>query len=347
MAHNTNFNEVTAQHAFFSVLQPAWHGLGKTVQDYPTSAQAIAFAGLDYEVIKTPIFAKGTGGIESFPIPDQYATMRTDTNAVFGVVGKDYQIVQNADAFAFFDAIVGGGDGIFYETAGALGNGERIFITAKLPGYIRVGSGDDVTEKYIFLTTSHDGDGSITAAFTPVRIVCQNTLNAALRSATNVVRIRHTAGAKERLEQAHKVMGVADTLSVQLEGIYNNWSKVRIEDKYIKQLIQLALCPNKETFDLLKKGAQDELSTVYKNACEAAYEYALTDEAQGLETTKGTLFGAYNAVTGYYQNVRNFKTAEHRLKSICLGGTAQLRGQKAFDLCRDFEKNGAAALQRN
>jgi len=347
MAHNINYNEQKGQHAFFSVKQPAWHGLGKTVQDYPISAQAIAFAGLDYEVVKAPIFARSTGLLESFPVPDQFATMRTDTKTVFGVVGKDYQIVQNADAFAFFDAIVGGGDGIGYETAGALGNGERIFITAKLPGYIRVGSSDDVTEKYIFLTTSHDGSGSITAAFTPVRIVCQNTLNAALRTAMGVVRIRHTAGAKGRLEQAHKVMGVADTLSLQLEGIFNNWSKVQIEDKAVKKLIQLALCPNRETLDLLKKGAQDELSSVYKNACDAAFGYAMADEAQGLETTKGTLFGAYNAVTGYYQNVRNFKTGEDKLKSICLGGTAQLRGQKAFDLCGDFARHGAATLLMN
>lgn len=347
MAHHINFNEAKGQHAFMSVKQPAWHGLGQIVADYPTSAQAIAFAGLDYEVVKAPLFAKGQYPLISFAVPDQYATMRTDTNAVFGVVGKDYQIVQNADAFAFFDAIVGGGQGILYETAGALGNGERIFITAKLPGYIRVGNRDDVTQKYIFLTTSHDGSGSITAAFTPVRIVCQNTLNAALRSATNVVRIRHTAGAKERLEQAHRVMGVADTLSVQLEGIFNEWAKVGVEDKQVKQLIQLALCPNKETFDLLKKGAEEELSSMYKNACGAAFEYAMADDTQAMETTKGTLFGAYNAVTGYYQNVRNFKTGEDKLKSICLGGTAQARGQKAFDLCGAFARNGAAALQFN
>lgn len=347
MAHNINFNEQTGKHAFFSTKEPAWHGLGTIVQDYPTSAQAIGFAGLDYTVAKAPLFAKGADPLVSFAVPDQYATMRTDNNAVFGVVGKDYQIVQNADAFAFFDAIVGGGDGIMYETAGALGSGERIFITAKLPGYIRVGNGDDVTEKYIFLTTSHDGSGSITAAFTPVRIVCQNTLNAALRSASNVVRIRHTAGAKERLEQAHKVMGLADTMSAQLEGIFNEWAEVKIQDNDVKKLIQFALCPNKETFDLLKKGAADELSSVYKNACKAAFEYAMADNTQLMPTTKGTLFGAYNAVTGYYQNVRSFKTGEDKVKSILLGGTAQIRGQKAFDLCIDFNNGGAAALLMN
>jgi hypothetical protein len=87
--------------------------------------------------------------------------------------------------------------------------GERIFITTKLPGYIKVG-GDDLIEKYLFLTTSHDGFGSITAAFTPIRIVCNNTLNAALSNCSNSIKIRHTQNAKERLEQAHKVMGIAN-----------------------------------------------------------------------------------------------------------------------------------------
>ena len=126
---------------------------------------------------------------------------------MLGVVGKDYEVVQNVDAFEFFDAIVGGGDGILYETAGALGKGERIFITAKLPGYIRVGKGDFI-EQYLMLTTSHDGFGSITAAFTPVRVVCRNTLNAAMRNHSNAIKIRHTASANDRLKQAHTLMGI-------------------------------------------------------------------------------------------------------------------------------------------
>lgn len=126
-----------------------------------------------------------------------------------------------------------------------------------------------------FLTTSHDGSGSITAAFTPIRIVCQNTLNASLRSMTNVVRIKHTSGAKQRLENAHKVMGLANTLSTQLENIFNDWAKVRVTDREVRKLIQLALCPNKETLNLLKKGAEDEVSTVFKNTVDDAFEYAM------------------------------------------------------------------------
>ena len=351
MGHNLNYNNRTGRYSFFSVKEKAWHGLGQIVQDYPTSAEAIKHAGLDYEVEKSPIYTKGSGIIQvsegiviqdtEIEVPDYFANIRTDNNTVLGVVGKDYHIVQNKDAFSFFDSIVGGESGILYETAGALGQGERIFITAKLPNYIRIGSSDDVIEKYIFLTTSHDGSGSITAAFTPIRIVCQNTLNASLRNMSNVVRIKHTAGAKQRLNDAHKVMGLANSMTAQMDGIFNRWAGIRVKDSEVRKLIQLALCPNKETYNLLKKGAEDELSTMFKNTVDDAFAYAMMNDTQQLETTKGTLFGAYNAVTGYFQNVRNYKDSEAKLKSIVLGGTAQAKGQEAFNLCTAFENAGA------
>lgn len=352
MAHNLNFNEQTGQYSFFSVQKKAWHGLGQIVSEYPTSADAIRYAGLDYEVVKSPLFANPPAQNEinaefSAPrieVPDYFATIRTDNNTVLGVVGNDYEVVQNKDAFSFFDEIVGGGDGIQYETAGALGNGESIFITAKLPGYIRVGNGDDVTEKYIFLTTTHDGTGSITAAFTPVRIVCQNTLNAALRNMSNVIRLRHTTGVTNRFAEAHKIMGIANSLTDELEGIFNQWAKVRITDPQVKRLIQMALCPNKETMEFIKNADEDSMSAVFKNACNDAFAYAMTCETQLMDTTKGTLFGAYNAVTGYFQNVKKFNDEEAKLNSIVLGGTANKRTQSAFDLCSYFEKEGAAAL---
>ncbi|MFP3591446.1 DUF932 domain-containing protein [Chryseobacterium sp. SIMBA_038] len=357
MAHNLNFNNRTGKYSFFSVKEKVWHNLGQVVQEYPTSEEAIRFAGLDYEVEKSPIFTKGTGIIENdeeiimndsaLEVPNYFANIRTDNNTVLGVVGKDYQIVQNREAFSFFDAIVGGGDGILYETAGVLGNGERIFITAKLPDYIRVGNGDDITEKYIFLTTSHDGNGSITAAFTPVRIVCQNTLNASLKNMSNVVRIRHTAGAKQRLEDAHKVMDLANQLSYELENTFNHWAKITVGDDEMKRLIQLALCPNKETLTHLQKGNFDEISALFKNTVDDAFAYAMISESQQMETTKGTLYGAYNAVTGYFQNVRNYKNNEAKLQSIVLGGTAQMKSQKAFELCKTFSRLGSNSLILN
>jgi phage/plasmid-like protein (TIGR03299 family) len=355
MAHNINYNEKKNQHGFFSVKEKAWHGLGQIVSDYPKSKEALTFAGLDYIVEKRKLFTFDSENQNANPeadiiipeieVPNYFATVRTDTEQVLGVVGKDYKIVQNVEAFSFFDSIVGG-DGIQYETAGALGNGERIFITAKLPDYIEVGN-NDLIEQYLFLTTSHDGFGSITAAFTPVRIVCNNTLNAAFRNCTNSIKIRHTQNANERLEEAHKLMGISNKLSEYLEIAFNQWAKVRITDKEVKKLIQLAMVPNKEVLQSLDTGNDDGLSTYFKNVCNDVYQYMETNPSQQLETTKGTVFGAYNAVTGYFQNTRNYKSDEAKLRSLLLGGTAQMRVQKAFNLCEDFASKGARALNLN
>jgi len=225
-----------------------------------------------------------------------------------------------------------------YETAGALGNGERLFITAKLPDYIRVGRNDCI-EKYLFLTTSHDGTGSIQIAFTPVRIVCQNTLNAALRYQLNGIKIRHTASATDKLKEAYKMLGITNQLTVELEAIYNRWSRVRISDPELKRLIQVAMAPNKETLENLKTGKEDALSSNFTNIVSSVFDYAMTSPTQQEETTKGTLFGAYNAVTGYFQNVRNFKDGESKFKSI-MYGTGLQKCQTAFDLCTDYAKYG-------
>lgn len=344
MAHQLNYNDTTSKHSFFSVKEKAWHGLGTIVDAYPNSREALQFAGLDYQVEKRPLFtydnenhkANGQTGIKipELSVPGYLATVRTDNEEVLGVVGKDYEVVQNIDAFSFFDAIVGG-DGIMYETAGALGKGERIFITAKLPGYIRVGN-DDCLEKYLFLTTSHDGFGSIMAAFTPVRIVCNNTLNAALRNHTRSLKIRHTVNAKERLEQAHRLMGISNNLSAELEQIFNHWTKLPITDRQLKSLIQQALVPNKEALTAMQAGKLDECSAYYRNMCESAYDYAMANDTQQLITTRGTLFGAYNGITGYFQNVRKYKDETAKLKSVMYGGLAQQRGQAAFDICSSF-----------
>lgn len=350
MAHNLNFNERTGKWSFFSVQETAWHGLGQIVKDYPNSKDALQFAGLGYTVDKRPLFIyneqndlvlPGNDGIliPELPIPDQFATIRRDNNAFLGIVGKDYEVVQNEEAFSFFDAIVGGGDGILYETAGALGQGERIFITAKLPGYIRVGN-DDLIDKYIFLTTSHDGSGCIIAAFTPIRIVCNNTLNAALRNCSNVVKIRHTAGASDKLKDAHKVMGMADKLSTMMEELFNKWSKIPVSDQELQKLIRLAMSPGKEVLSKLEADKYEETSTVFKNTCARVFEYAMMSDTQQLDTTRGTLFGAYNAVTGFFQNVQDYKGDEEKMKSLIYGGTAQTKTQRAFDLCMDFAKSG-------
>ena len=185
--------------------------------------------------------------------------------------------------------------------------------------------------------------GSITAAFTPTRIVCNNTLNVAIGNRTNTIRIRHTQSAEDRLKEAHKVMGISNTLTDELSGIFNQWARVRITDSEVKKLIQLAMVPNREVLNNIQLGNEDALSKIFTNICDTAHEYAMSSPTQQTETTKGTVFGAYNAITGYFQNVRGYKNDEAKFKSI-MQGTGLLRTQSAFTLCTLFAKNGKQIL---
>lgn len=125
MAHNLNYNQQTGKHSFFSVKEKAWDGLGTIIQDYPTSAEAIKYAGLDYTVEKRPLFtidgnnnAFSNGeAIPDIEVPNYFATVRADNDEVLGVVGNDYEVVQNVNAFDFFDSIVGGKEGILYSSS--------------------------------------------------------------------------------------------------------------------------------------------------------------------------------------------------------------------------------------
>jgi phage/plasmid-like protein (TIGR03299 family) len=165
----------------FSVRETPWHGLGAVLDESPaTVAEAIEASGLHWRVAKEPI-AIDRGEVPSGDwwqprceeIPGFFATVRQDTREVLGIVGERYRIVQNHEAFAFIDQLLG--SSIHFETAGSLHGGRRVWVLATLPDHVEVG-GDDV-RPYVLLMNSHDGSTAVVAATTPVRVVCQNTLN--------------------------------------------------------------------------------------------------------------------------------------------------------------------------
>jgi len=352
MAHN--IATINGKASFMSVKEKAWHGLGQILNNPATSEEAIREAGLDFEVEKEPVWVpvknvdyetakqsddvfmqrntQGTVYNQMRVVEDRFATFRTDSGHPFGIVGSRYEIVQNRDAFAFFDAIVGEGEAI-YETAGALGDGETIFITAKLPSYIRVGVNDDI-DKYLLLTSTHDGSGSIQAMFTPIRVVCNNTLNAALRSSASRVTIRHTKSVHDNLKKAHTILGITNALSEELAGIYNNMAKVRITDKQLTDYIETVVLG--DTLErMIKKDEDFELSTRSANIVNNMVKYAHEHPTQQFETTKGTAWGAYQAVTGYYQNVKSYKGEEEKMSTLLMGSTYDTM-QKSFVLATQF-----------
>lgn len=338
MPDNINYNALTNQYSFYSTKKPAWHLKGFVSDKYETSREVLVKSGLNFTVDQAPnkhVFPSGKEEISK----TSFFTFRTDTEQVLGSsVGRDYTIVQNLDAFSFFDEIAGPNN-IYYETAGALGNGEVIFITAKFPHHIKI-LGRDLVDIYLFFTTRHDGKGSIIGGLTPTRVVCNNTLNIALKNCETVIRIRHTESAPEKLKQAHKVLKMVDTATPIIEQAFNHLASVRITDKQLKRLIQLALTPKKEVRDNIKAENWRAISHQFKATTDEIFSYGKNSETQQLESTKGTLFGAYNAMTGYFQNRKTFKNEQVKAKNILFGGTAQKTAQRTFDLCLDFAKYG-------
>lgn len=338
MSHEINYNKVTRKYASYSVREIPWHSLGHVAQGYEYSTEVIVNAQLNFPVIKAPHRLHLPSG-NNFDSPRSFYTFRGDTEEILGHrVGCNYTVVQNIEAFQFFDDIAGAHN-IRYETAGALFNGSHIFITAKLPSCIRVDK-DDVLDNYLFLTNGHDGESSITVGFTPIRIVCNNTLNAALRNCSNIVRIRHTTDVHHRLKEAHRVMKMVNTAMPATEQRFQRWAKIRVTDAEVKKLIQLTMA-DKETVAKLKAGQDELISVQFKNTVAKVMDYAMGSSTQQLDTTAGTLFGAYNAITGYHQNVKHYDSKQHKVKSLLLGGEAQLKGQRGFDLCAAFEANGS------
>lgn len=321
MSHKINITNGKA--SFVSAKVKAWHGLGTVLPEQFTSEEAIKYGGLDYEVDLKPAGIMIDGQFQE--TPKHFATYRKDTGAVFGVVGSRYHVVQNVDAFKFFDDIVGQGEAIF-ETAGSLGQGETVFITAKLPDYIKVS--DDVIEKYLLFTMAHDGSKAIQAMFTPVRVVCNNTLQAAMQNHSNRVTIRHTKSASDRLAEAHKIMGISNMFAEEMADVMNAATKIKLKDESVSQMIASALG--------LRADEEGNFSTRANNRLEAAMGF-YTDGVGQNELCRGTLYGMYQAVTGFFEHNPKL-SQEERFEVVNFGAGADA-SQKAFKMMEQLVRS--------
>jgi phage/plasmid-like protein (TIGR03299 family) len=319
MAHK--LNETNGKVSFAARGEKAWHGLGQYVSEAMTSEQAIELGGLNYTVEKRPLYAPGWEGT-MVEAEGHYGNVRTDTNDILGIVKGRYNIVQNKDAFGFFDTIIDKGEAIF-ETAGALGKGERIFVTAKLPEDMLV-RGEKV-EKYIMLTNSHDGTSKIIAGFTPIRVVCNNTLTAALKNLDNKVSISHTASAESRLKEASRVMGIASKYMDEVNMTFESMTTRKLSDLEMKYFIETVMKNG------IKEDKSDkEASTRMNNLVDQVYSFAITHPTQTTEAAYRTLWGAYNGISGYYNFLKDYKNADQKMKDMNYG-YANDKIAKAFD----------------
>jgi phage/plasmid-like protein (TIGR03299 family) len=190
----------------FSVRETPWHGLGTIIEEAPTSKDALILSGLDWKVRSENVTVNGV-------IADGYrANVRDIDNSILGIVSSRYKIVQNEEAFSFTDELLG--EGVKYETAGSLAGGKKVWMLAKLEGTKLCGEDFD---NYLVFTNSHDGSGSIKVAITPVRVVCQNTLNLALKSAKRTWACEHRGNIEDKMEEAKRTLQNAETYMAALE----------------------------------------------------------------------------------------------------------------------------------
>ena len=334
MAHQLDFSKGTAAIAYAG--ETPWHRYGTKFEKGFTSKDALKHAGLDYEV-ELQELSTGSQVLDSHK-----AVVRTDSDSVLGVVGNGYEPLQNKDAFRFFDAIVEGKEAR-YETAGALKGGRQIWLLAKINGQIPIIK-DDIVDKFFLLTNRHDGMGSVSGRVTPVRVVCDNTLTAAMgHNVKEEVRIVHRGNVADRLEFAGTLLARVGAFYDELSEVYRKFAKINIKEKQMKAYVAEALRPygsikdEQQVIDELKEEAQ---STRLITEVNKVMELVETGRGTDIKGVRGTLWGTYNAITEYVDHVKVPRAGEEARIQYMGFGTGKMVKDAALRLGIRIAKTG-------
>jgi phage/plasmid-like protein (TIGR03299 family) len=330
-----------------------WHRLGVQVAEAVSSDDAIRMASLNWRVEKV---ATGyTWGDKSYPMPDVFALVRSDTGAHLGTVGTRYQVIQNEEAFRFMDSVLAE-HGAKYETAGAIYGGAKVWLQVSLPEAAFTLAGNDRVEATALFTNPHDGSGVARCIPTSDRVVCANTLRVATSKATDAgLKIRHTGSIRGKMDDARRALGIAvkgfETFREQADTL----RATRVADPrgYFDGVLDAVL---DLTAARAKLGAErladaDVLAGIIdgqeaRDRAAKSYQRAIDDrgsaladildrherERSGLGGARGTAWGTLNAVTehaDHYISGRKVGTQEvrdgRRMESILTGERDQMK----------------------
>jgi phage/plasmid-like protein (TIGR03299 family) len=317
------------QAAMFYVDKKPWHGLGTRLNAPPNSRDAIEAACLDWAVVKVPLYV--VGGARIHELPHRFAILRENEIGqedchIFGIAGREYKPLQNREAFEFFDPLVQDGRAT-YETAGALGHGERVWIQARLAGDFEVVSGDAV-QRFLLLSNSHDGTSSVQVKLTPIRVVCNNTLTAALAKG-RAIRVRHDRDVRERLEHAKELLGVIEAQYLEITELFRRMAQVHFDqDRAAKYFADVF--PERATADANRRSLENRRWALH------FYEHGRGNEAPRV---RHTLWAAYNGVTELVDHRKSRAVGPDvtpkRLGSIWFGAGATTK-ERALKLAREL-----------
>lgn len=300
-----------------------WHGLGTPVEEAPTSADAIRLAGLDWTVESKPIFTDG--GIE---VPGYKANTRDTDGSVLGIVSDRYRIVQNAEAFDFTDSLIG--EGCKYETAGSLLDGRKIFLLARMPERDILG---DQVDPYICFTNNHNGTGAIQVCMTPIRVVCQNTLNLALGQASRKWSTRHIGDMQSKLAEAKYTLQLANDYMDNLVVTADQLAHTRVTEEQVMKILDELFPVSTEDSDRKKN-----------NVAEVKDQFIKCLHADDILKFKDTGWGLVNAASDWMSHTaprRASETYRERNFNKILDGHVIL--DSVFDKIVEMQKHLNAA----
>ena len=325
MAH-----EIDAHDVFVSYNgQNAWHGLGNVIAGYPTLEEAWANSGMNWVVNQFPIQADVNGKIIS--INDKFMNVRMDKEIPLGVVGSDYEIVQNSDHWNGFVVPYAEHTGSKIETTGTLRNGKIIWFLLK-KGEVEYVPGDVINE-YFLLSSSHDGSACTTIMSTPIRVVCNNTLSAAINGTKNAYKVRHFSNHSVKIEEIKRAMGFGEKFQEKFDQVMEGFVTLKMTEYMMREVLDERIFPKPiSDFDpslILTLPKQREkvpvrAETIRQGKIEKVMELVEDGMGTDIPGVRGTAYGLYNAVTEFYDHY---------------GRTRRVEGDNRTDAERKFESN--------
>ena len=272
---------ITEKDNLFVAFTPAWHKLGIVVGEALNSKDALRVAKLDWNVEQFPVF------VNNKKVENSFGNVRSDTGDCLGIVSKKYVPMQNREAFAFVDDLMGLDEAVVkYESAGSLWGGQRVWMMARIPDSKIL---DDTIANYLFISNSHDGKSSVKIGLTNTRIVCNNTLQLATDTAPRVWTARHMSSIEGRKKEAMETLGFSSNYIKQMEDKANKLYNIKVDPNYIL-----------DKLFVLKENVSERIK---RNVLETREEsLSIHNNKNDLGNFRNTGWGVYSAVADYVSN---------------------------------------------
>ncbi len=330
MAH-----EIMEHDKMMSVREVPWHGIGEILKDYPTITEAITASGLNWDVSIEGMEA--VMGNNIIKVPDNFAVVREDTKTVIGVVGNRYEPYQNSEMWGFIDDFQKQ-SGVKLETAGSLKNGRTTWVLAK-NGSMEHVKNDKIDEFFLF-RNSFDGSTPISVMFTNIRVVCNNTLTAAIRGARNVYNVRHTASAADQIKEVQKALALRSKYKTAVDVSFDLLVKYGMDATESENFLKEIIFP--EPKGITQKIVKGEVVNEIGEATQRAHTTRnnnITDIMELIETgagadipgVRGTGYGMYNALTEWADHEKSIRVmggrneAEVRFENVFFGTASKFK----------------------